>query len=295
MTDENKLRIGLPKGSLQNATVEMFRKAGWSVTVDERQYTPNMADDDLWAVLLRAQEMPAYVAEGVLDCGLTGLDWIVESGVEDRVVEVADLIYAKQGMRPYRWVLAVHDNSPVQTVEDLQGKRIATELVEATRKYLAGKGVQATVEYSWGATEAKCPSLVDAIVEGTETGSTLVANNLRIVDVLFESTTKLIANKQAWADQWKRNKIENIALMLRGALAAEEYVGLKMNCSSQDLPTVLAQLPALKNPTISELANNGWHAVEIIVLKKQVRVLIPQLKTAGAQGIIEYPLNKIIM
>lgn len=295
MTDDNKLRIGLPKGSLQNATVEMFRKAGWSVTVDERQYTPNMGDEELWAVLLRAQEMPSYVADGVLDCGLTGLDWIIECGVEDRVVEVADLIYAKQGMRPYRWVLAVDENSDIRTVEDLQGKRIATELVEATRKYLAGKGIEATVEYSWGATEAKCPSLVDAIVEGTETGSTLAANNLRIVDTLFESTTKFIVNQQAWGDQWKRNKIENIALMLRGALAAEEYVGLKMNCSKQDLPAVLAQLPALKNPTISELANNGWHAVEIIVLKQRVRELIPQLKAAGAQGIIEYPLNKLIM
>ncbi len=295
MTDENKLRIGLPKGSLQDATIEMFRKAGWSINVDERQYTPHMGDDDLWGVLLRAQEMPTYVADGVLDCGLTGLDWIIESGVEDRIVEVADLVYAKQGMRPYRWVLAVHENSDINTVKDLQGKRIATELVEATRKYLARHGVEAVVEYSWGATEAKCPSLVDAIVEGTETGSTLAANNLRIVDVLFESTTKLIANQDAWADEWKRNKIQNMALMLQGALSAEEFVGLKMNCSKDDLPAVLEKLPALKNPTISELANNGWHAIEVIVQKKTVRELIPELKAAGAQGIIEYPLNKLIM
>ncbi len=295
MTEEKKLRIGLPKGSLQNATLEMFRKAGWNVHVDERQYTPDMGDEDLWSVLLRAQEMPAYVADGVLDCGLTGLDWIKESGAEDHLVEVADLVYAKQGMRPYRWVLAVAENSDIQSVADLQGKRIATELVEVTRKYLAENGVEATVEYSWGATEAKCPSLVDAIVEGTETGSTLVANNLRIVTELFESTTKLIANKEAWADEWKRNKIENIALMLQGALAAEEYVGLKMNCSGENLEAVLAKLPALKNPTISELANDGWHAIEVIVQKATVRTLIPELRSAGAQGLIEYPLNKVII
>ncbi len=293
--EQPKLRIGLPKGSLQDATIEIFRKAGWSVSLDERQYTPELNDDELWSVLLRAQEMPNYVADGVLDCGLTGLDWIKECGVEDRVVEVADLIYAKQGMRPYKWVLAVDNEADIKGPEDLQGKRIATELVSVTNKYLAEHGVEATVEYSWGATEAKCPSLVDAIVEGTETGSTLHANNLRIVDVLFESTTKLIANQDAWADLWKRNKIENIALMLGGALAAEQYVGLKMNCSQEDLEAVLAKLPALKNPTVSELANNGWHAIEVIVLKQTVRVLIPQLKAAGAQGIIEYPLNKLII
>ena len=295
MTDESKLRIGLPKGSLQNATVEMFRKAGWSVHVDERQYTPHMGDDDLWAVLLRAQEMPTYVADGVLDCGLTGLDWIKECGVEGKVIEVADLIYAKQGMRPYCWVLAVHESSDIRTVKDLQGKRIATELVAATKKYLADNGVEASVEYSWGATEAKCPSLVDAIVEGTETGSTLRANNLRIIDTLFESTTKLIANSAAYEDDWKRRKIDNIALMLQGALAAEEYVGLKMNCDHSDIDAVLAKLPALKNPTISNLANNGWQAIEVIVSRKTVRDLIPALKAAGAQGIIEYPLNKVII
>ncbi len=292
--EENKVRIGLPKGSLQKATIDLFGKAGWNIHVDDRQYTPDMGDDELWAVLLRAQEMPNYVADAVLDCGLTGLDWIKECELEGEVVEVADLIYAKQGMRPYRWVLAVHENSDIQTVKDLQGKRIATELVTATRNYLAANGVEANVEYSWGATEAKCPSLVDAIVEGTETGSTLHANNLRIVDTLFESTTKLIANKDAWQDEFKRRKIENIALMLGGALAAEEYVGLKMNCDKSNLDAVLAVLPALKNPTISALANNGWHAIEVISRKKAVRKLIPELKAAGAEGIIEYPLNKVI-
>ncbi|MEN6302545.1 MAG: ATP phosphoribosyltransferase, partial [Armatimonadia bacterium] len=224
-----ELRIGLPKGSLQDATIAMFEKAGFRISVDERQYKPHIDDEDLWSVLLRAQEMPSYVADGVLDCGLTGLDWIKERGVEDSIVEVADLIYAKRGMRPYKWVLAVAEDAPYQTVKDLQGKRIATELTHAAEQYLWQNGVTATVEYSWGATEAKCPSLVDAIIEGTETGSTIRANNLRVIDTLFESTTKFIANKDAWEDPWKRQKIENIALLLRGALAAEEKVGLKMN------------------------------------------------------------------
>ncbi|MFP3902911.1 MAG: ATP phosphoribosyltransferase [Armatimonadota bacterium] len=295
MTDDKVLRIGLPKGSLQDATIEMFKKAGWNIKVDERQYKPDLNDDELWSVLLRAQEMPTYVANGVLDCGLTGLDWIKESGVEDSVVEVADLVYAKRGMTPYRWVLAVHENSDIEDWEDLQGGRIATELVNVTRGILEDKGIDADVEYSWGATEAKCPSLVDAIIEGTETGSTLEANNLRIIKVLFESTTKLIANKEAWEDDFKRRKIKNIALMLEAALSAEHYVGLKMNCSDDDLDAVLDVLPALKNPTISELANNGWHAIEVIVRTDTVRHLVPRLKAAGAQGIIEYPLNKVIL
>jgi ATP phosphoribosyltransferase len=295
MTDEDVLRIGLPKGSLQDATIEIFEKAGWSVKVDERQYKPDLKDDELWGVLLRAQEMPSYVANGVLDCGLTGLDWIKESGVEDEIVEVADLVYAKRGMRPYRWVLAVHENSDIETWEDLEGGRIATELVNVARRTLEEKGVDAEVEYSWGATEAKCPSLVDAIIEGTETGSTLDANNLHIIEVLFESTTRLIVNKEAWEDDFKRNKVENIALMLQAALSAEHYVGLKMNCDDADLQAVLDQLPALKNPTISELANNGWHAIEVIVQKDTVRHLVPALKAAGAEGIIEYPLNKVIL
>lgn len=291
----SELRIGLPKGSLQDATIAMFEKAGFRISVDERQYKPHIDDEDLWSVLLRAQEMPSYVADGVLDCGLTGLDWIKERGVEDRIIEVADLIYAKRGMRPYKWVLAVAEDAPYQTVKDLQGKRIATELTHAAEQYLAQNGVTATVEYSWGATEAKCPSLVDAIIEGTETGSTIRANNLRVIDTLFESTTKFIANKEAWADPWKRQKIENIALLLRGALAAEEKVGLKMNSHRDTIDAVIAQLPALKNPTVSPLADGEWVAVETIVDKRIVRELILRLKDAGAQGIIEYPLNKIIL
>ncbi len=290
-----ELRIGLPKGSLQDATISMFEKAGFRISVDERQYKPHIDDEELWSVLLRAQEMPSYVADGVLDCGLTGLDWIKERGVEDRIVEVADLIYAKRGMRPYKWILAVADDSPFKTVQDLQGKRIATELIHAAERWLAGKGVTANLEYSWGATEAKCPSLVDAIIEGTETGSTIRANNLRIIDTLFESTTKFIANKESWEDPWKRQKIENIALLIRGALAAEEKVGLKMNCQKGNLEAVVKQLPALKNPTVSPLADGEWIAVETIVDKKLVRDLILRLKDAGAQGIIEYPLNKIIL
>lgn len=297
MSEQKQLRIGLPKGSLQEATVEIFRKAGWRVSVDVRGYHPDMGDPELWAVLLRAQEMAVYVADGVLDCGLTGLDWILEQGRENDVVMVTDLIYSKQGMRPYKWVLAVHENSDIHSWADLEGKRIATELVNVTRRELEKHGVHATVEYSWGATEAKCPSLVDAIVEGTETGSTLRANNLRIVEVLFESTTKLIANPRAWADPWKRQKIETIAMMLQGALAAEEQVGLKMNVARGNLEAVLSVLPALKRPTISPLASNegeDWVAVEAVVSNRQVRELVPRLKAAGAQGIIEYPLNKVI-
>lgn len=288
------LKLGLPKGSLQEATLALFARAGYRISVDERQYKPHFEDEELSGVLLRAQEMALYVAHGVLDCGLTGWDWILERGVEDEVVEVSDLLYAKHGTRPYQWVLAVHENSDIQGWEDLQGKRIATELVEVTRKHLAQHGVEAEVEFSWGATEAKCPSLVDAIVEGTETGSTLRANNLRIVDVLFESTTKFIANQDAWTDDWKRSKIESISLMLNAALAAENMVGLKMNVGPEDLEAVLAELPALKNPTVSPLADNDWVAVETIVDADIAFKLIPRLKAAGAQGIIEYPLNKVI-
>ena len=292
---EKTLKIGLPKGSLQNATLAMFAKAGYKISVDERQYKPHFADEEIEGVLLRAQEMPLYVAHGELDCGLTGWDWILERGLENDVVEVTDLIYAKQGMRPYKWVLAAHESSGINGPKDLQGKRVATELVEATRKYLAAHGVEAEVEFSWGATEAKCPTLVDAIVEGTETGSTLKANNLRIVDVLFESTTKLIANKAAWADDWKREKLESISLMLNAALAAETKVGLKMNVTPDDLAGVLALLPALNSPTVSPLSGAGWVAVETIVDTGVVVKLIPALKAAGAQGIIEYPLNKVIL
>ncbi len=292
---DRQLRIGLPKGSLQNSTVELFRKAGFSITVDERAYSPDLGDPELWAVLLRAQELPLYIDHGVLDCGLTGYDWILERDVD--VVEVTDLIYAKGGMRPYRWVLAVHENSDIHSVEDLQGKRIATELVEVTRRFLAEHGVEAEVEFSWGATEAKCPDLVDAVIEGTETGGTLRANNLRIVETLFESCTKFVASREAWADPWKRQKIETIALLLNAALEAENKVGLKMNVREADLPGVIAALPALKNPTVSPLANGDepWVAVETIVDVGIVKDLIPALKAAGAQGIIEYPLSKVVM
>lgn len=289
---EQVLRLGLPKGSLQQATIEIFQNAGYKITVDERQYRPHIDDEQVWSVLLRAQEMPNYVQDGILDCGLTGLDWIRER--EADVVEVADLVYSKRGMRPYKWVLAAHESSDIKGPADLQGKRIATELVNVARRYLAEHGVEAHVEFSWGATEAKCPSLVDAIIEGTETGSTLRANHLEIVDVLFESTTKFIANRQAWADPWKRAKIEDMALLIRGALAAEEKVGLKMNVSCADLNRVLECLPALKRPTVSPLADDEWVAVETVTDKRTVRELVPKLKDAGAEGIIEYPLNKII-
>jgi len=286
------LRLGLPKGSLQNATMEIFQHAGFKINVDERQYRPHIDDEEIWSVLLRAQEMPGYVQNGTLDCGLTGLDWIKERDAD--VVQVADLVYSKRGMTPYKWVLAVHETSDITGPKDLDGKKVATELVSASKRYFAEHGVTPDVEFSWGATEAKCPSLVDAIIEGTETGSTLRANSLKIIDVLFESTTKFIANKDAWEDPWKRQKIEDIVMLIEGALAAENQVGLKMNVSCEDLDTVLECLPALKNPTVSSLAGGDWVAVEIVTDKRTVRTLIPKLKQAGAQGIIEYPLNKII-
>lgn len=292
LVSERILRLGLPKGSLQQATIEILENAGYTISVDERQYRPHIDDEEIWSVLLRAQEMPSYVQDGILDCGLTGLDWIKER--EADVVEVADLVYSKRGMRPYKWVLAVHESSDINGPEDLQGKRVATELVNVAQRYLKEHGVEAHVEFSWGATEAKCPSLVDAIIEGTETGSTLRANNLKIVDVLFESTTKLIASRQAWEDPWKRAKIEDMALLIRGALAAEEKVGLKMNVAREDLDRVLECLPALKRPTVSPLANGDWVAVETVTDRRTVRKLIPELKQAGAEGIIEYPLSKII-
>ncbi len=297
---ERVLRIGLPKGSLQEATIEIFRKAGFPISVDERQYKPDFGDDELWGVLLRAQEMPDYVANGILDCGLTGLDWIRERGVEDEVIEVVDLVYAKRGMRPYKWVLAVHESSDIQSPEDLEGKRIATELVDVTTKYLAEHGVEAQVEFSWGATEAKCPSLVDAIVEGTETGSTLAANNLRIVDVLFESCTKFIANKAAWDDPWKGKTIEEIGTQLGGVMEADLKVGLKMNVARDNIEAVIAHLApknghALDSPTVSPLARGDWVAVDTIVDSALVRELIPKLRAVGARGIVEYPLTKVIV
>jgi ATP phosphoribosyltransferase len=288
----NKLKIGLPKGSLQEATFHMLARAGWRVSVGSRSYIPTIDDPEMEGRLIRAQEISRYVEQGIFDCGLTGYDWIVENNAD--VVEVADLIYAKQGLRPVRWVVAVPNDSTIRTVKDLEGKRIATEAVNLTKQYLKKQGVRAEVEFSWGATEVKTPELVDAIVELTETGSSLRANNLRILDTILESTTRLIANKTSWKNAWKRQKIETLALLLRGALAAEEKVGLKMNVPEAKLTALIQSLPALRNPTISKLSLEGWVAVETIIDEKVVRELIPKLKAAGAEGIIEYPLNKVV-
>ena len=287
-----KLKLGLPKGSLQEATARIFEKAGFNISASERSYFPIVDDNEIEAILIRAQEMARYVYEGVLDCGLTGKDWIMENSVQ--VVEVADLIYAKSGMKPVRWVLGVNNNSGIKTVKDLEGKRIATELVNVTKKYLKSQGVQAEVEFSWGATEAKVPDLVDAIVELTETGSSLRANNIRIIDEIMTSTTKLIANKSAWKNAWKKKKIQNLAMLLTGALNAEEKVGLKMNVAQKNLKGIIKILPAVKTPTISQLAGGKWVALEVIIDEDIVRNIIPKLKEAGAQGIVEYPLNKVI-
>ncbi len=289
---DRKLKLGLPKGSLQTSTFELFEHAGWRFSVDSRGYFPTCDDPEIEAVLLRAQEMPSYVASGVLDAGLTGLDWIKER--EADVVEVANLVYAKTGFGVYRWVLAVHEESEIRSPKDLEGKRIATELVNVAAAYLAEHGVSADVEFSWGATEAKIPELVDAIIEGTENGSTIRANRLRIVDELFSSTTRLIANKQSWEDEWVRAKLENISLLLNGALTAKMKVLLKMNVHRDNVLAVIAALPALKNPTISHLSDDIWHAVETVVDQNDLRDLIPSLKAAGAEGIIEIPLNKVI-
>ncbi len=288
----NKLVLGLPKGSLQEATFSMLQKAGFKVTAGARSYAPNVDDKEIEARLLRAQEISRYVEHGALDAGITGYDWIQENG--SNVREVADLIYAKQGLRPVRWVVAVHNDSTIREVKDLAGKRIATEAVGLTRRFLAQHGIEAEVEFSWGATEAKVPELVDAIVELTETGSSLRANNLRIVAEVLQSTTKLIANHAAWADAWKRRKIEQIALLLRGALTAETRVLLKMNAPADKIDSVARILPALHAPTINPLSSGGWCAVESVVEERVVREIIPELKRAGAEGIIEIPLNKVI-
>ena len=290
--DERVLRIGLPKGSLQDATFRLLAKAGYHFSVSERSYFPSIDDEEIEAILIRAQEIARYVQEGVFDVGLTGKDWIMECRAD--VVEVAELTYAKLTMRPVRWVLAVPADSPVQSVRDLQGKRIATELVNMTRDYLERHQVQAEVEFSWGATEVKAPALVDAIVEVTETGSSLRANNLRIIETLLESRTMLIANRKSWADPAKREKIENFNMMLQGAIRAEGKVGLKMNAPAARLEELMKELPAMKNPTISPLHGSEWVAVETIIEEHSVRKLIPRLKKAGAQDIIEYPLNKVI-
>ena len=288
----NKLKIGIPKGSLQESTLQLMSKAGFNFSVSSRSYFPSVDDEELEAMLIRAQEIARYVEDGVFDAGLTGYDWIIENGVD--VVSVCDLIYSKQSMRKVKWVLAVHENSTVKTVKDLEGKRIATEVVGITNAYLKKHGVKATVEFSWGATEVKTPDLVDAIVEVTETGGSLRANKLRSVDTVLESNTKLIANKQSWNDPWKREKIENIAMLLQGAINAGNRVGLKMNLKKADLEKLTSLIPALRKPTVSQLSDPEWVAIETIIEEKVVRAIIPQLKRNGAEGIIEYPLNKVI-
>lgn len=288
----NTLKLGLPKGSLQEATLRLFKKAGYNISVSSRSYYPVFDDQDVESMLIRAQEMARYVEDGHLDCGLTGHDWVLEQNAE--VLEVAELRYAKEGFRPVRWVVAVPMDSKIKTLKDLEGKRIATELVGFTKRYLKSKGIKAVVDFSWGATEVKPPKLADAIVELTETGSSLRANNLRIVDTLIESTTRFIANKKAWQDKWKRQKMENIALLLSGALAAEEKVGLKMNVPQKSFKRILSLLSAMHSPTVSALSDKDWYAIDVITDERVVRDLIPKLKSAGASGIVEYPLNKVI-
>ncbi len=293
LTEKNKLKLGLPKGSLQEATFKMFKKAGFNISIGSRSYFPYIDDTEIEAVLIRAQEMSRYVEDGALDCGITGEDWIQENGSD--VIRIQELMYAKTGTSPVRWVLAVPNGSTIQSVKDLEGKRIATELKGFTEKYLREKKVTAVVEFSWGATEAKVASgLVDAIVDLTETGSSLRANNLRIVETLCHSTTQFITNKATWADPWKKLKMQHIGLLLQGALNAESKVGLKMNVNEQNLQKVISLLPAMKEPTVSNLSAKGWAAVETIIDEKIVRGLVPKLKEAGAEGIIEYPLNKVI-
>ena len=287
-----KLKLGLPKGSLQESTFELMRRAGFNFYVNGRSYILGSDDKEIEGILLRAQEMALYVQQGVLDAGLTGKDWIIENNAD--VKEVCELVYSKTSLRPVQWVLAVPKDSPVKTVKDLQGKRIATEAVNLTRKYLAENGVEAEVEFSWGATEAKAPDLVDAIVELTETGSSLRANNLRIVDKILESTTRLIANKESYEEPEKRNKIETLAMLLKGAILAREKVGLKFNIPRARIEELQTFLPSMRQPTISPLLDPEWAALEIVVDESTVRKFIPELKNCGAMDIIEYPLNKVI-
>jgi len=292
MNEKLKLRFGLPKGSLQEATIEKMAKAGYNIAVSSRSYVPYVDDEELEIRLIRAQEISRYVEHGYLDCGITGYDWIQENG--SKVHEVGEFLFSKATRQPARWVLAVPEASPIRSAKDLAGKRIATEVVNLTKKYLRRHGVKAEVEFSWGATEVKAHELVDAIVEITETGSSLRANKLRIVDTLLTSTPRLIANHDAWKEKWKRQKIEVMAMLLKGALEAEAKVGLKMNIEGKRLAGLLESLPALRRPTISTLSQPGWVAVETIIDEHVVRELIPQLKAAGAEGIIEYPLNKVV-
>src|SRR5712671_6791764 len=292
MKKKHLLRFGLPKGSLQDATIEKMAKAGFNISVSNRSYIPYVDDEELAIRMIRAQEISRYVEHGYLDCGITGYDWIQENG--SKVHEVGEFQFSKATRQPARWVLAVPETSPIKSFKDLAGKRIATEVVNITKRYLKKNGVKAEVEFSWGATEVKAHELVDAIVEITETGASLRANKLRIVDTLLISTPRLIVNHTAWKDKWKRQKIETMALLLRGALEAEAKVGLKMNIARKNLANLLQTLPALRNPTISSLSQEGWVAVETIIDEHIVRELIPALKAAGAEGIIEYPLNKVV-
>ena len=288
-----KLKLGIPKGSLENATIDLFRRAGFAITTSSRSYFPGIDDPEIECMLIRAQEMARYVEDSILDAGLTGRDWIEEN--EADVVPVADLIYAKQSFGKVRWVLAVPESSAFCSVKDLHGKIIATELVATTKRYLAAHGVSAKVEFSWGATEVKPPVLADAIVEVTETGSSLRANKLKIIDTVFESNTQLIANKESWQDSWKRRKLQDMKMLLEGAINALGKVGLMLNVHKNDLTAVLGVLPALKRPTISHLSDEEWLAVNTILDESAVRDIIPRLKQAGGQGIVEYPLNKIVL
>jgi ATP phosphoribosyltransferase len=288
-----KLKLGIPKGSLENATIDLFRRAGFNITTSSRSYFPAIDDPEMECMLIRAQEMARYVEDGILDAGLTGLDWVAEVGAD--VESVADLVYAKQSFGKVRWVLAVPEASSFYSVKDLNGRIIATELVATTRRYLESNGVKAKVEFSWGATEVKPPVLADAIVEVTETGSSLRANKLRIIETVLESNTQLIANKQSWADEWKRGKLNDLKLLLDGAISALGKVGLMLNVHKDNLEAVIQVLPALKRPTVSHLSDGEWLAVNTILDESTVRSIIPRLKQAGGEGIVEYPLNKIVM
>lgn len=287
-----KLTIGIPKGSLQESTVRIFKKAGFNINVSSRSYFPSIDDDEIEVVLFRAQEMSRYVENGIIDCGITGNDWIIENN--STVTIVADLLYAKQSLKPVRWVLAVPNKSKIKDPRQLKGKKVATELVNATRNYFKKRKIKVDVEFSWGATEVKTKMGIDAIVELTETGTSLKANDLRVIGTVCESTTQFIVNKKSWKNLWKRKKIEGIVLLLKGAILAEDKVGLKMNVSSKNLSRVLAILPAMKRPTVSYLSEKGWYDVDTIISESEVKRLIPKLKQKGAQGIIEYPLNKVI-
>lgn len=286
------LTLGLPKGSLQESTLKLMKKAGYDINVSSRSYYPSINEPEIEPMLIRAQEMARYVQNGILDCGLTGYDWILEQNAD--VKTVAELNYAKEGLRPVKWVVAVPNDSKIKKLKDLNGKRIATELVGFTKRFLKSKGIRAEIDFSWGATEVKPPHLADAIVELTETGTSLRANNLRIVEEILKSTTRFIANRTSWKNNWKRQKIENIVMLLKGALEAEERVGLKMNVPKTTLKKIISILPAMHSPTISELTEKGWFDIDVIIEKRLVRDLIPKLKKAGATGIVEYTLNKVI-